>query len=125
MSNGHEEFKEVLDQVLSDVRTMLIDKNRKYGNSVIEPRRIFSRASPLEQINVRIDDKLSRMSNQQADDDEDVANDLLGYLVIREIAKRIQEKNKTVALCNGSANGWPYTEAVITNSVHGLAQQNV
>jgi len=37
------------------------------------------------QILVRIDDKLSRMSNQ--DEDEDVVSDLLGYLVLLKIAK--------------------------------------
>ncbi len=87
---GQLQFREVLENVLWDVRTMLINKNRKYGNSTLEPKRIFSKASPLEQIKVRIDDKLSRIANKQDDDDEDAEIDLLGYLVIHEIAKRIQ-----------------------------------
>jgi len=65
---------------------MLIDKNKKYGNSALEPKRIFSNADPIEQIKVRIDDKLSRMSNQKKED-EDVVQDLLGYLVLLKIAK--------------------------------------
>jgi len=65
---------------------MLIDKNKKYGNSALEPKRIFSNADPIEQIKVRIDDKLSRMSNQK-EEDEDVVQDLLGYLVLLKIAK--------------------------------------
>jgi len=68
---------------------MLISKNKKYGNSALEPKRIFSNADPIEQIKVRIDDKLSRMSNQK-EEDEDVVQDLLGYLVLLKIAK---EKN--------------------------------
>jgi hypothetical protein len=39
---------------------MLLEKNAKYGNSALEPIRCFSRADPLEQIRVSIDDKLSR-----------------------------------------------------------------
>lgn len=39
---------------------MLLAKNAAYGNSALEPVRIFSKADPTEQIRVRIDDKLSR-----------------------------------------------------------------
>lgn len=33
-----------------------------------------------------IDDKLSRMKNLQDDDNEDVINDLIGYLILLKIA---------------------------------------
>jgi len=33
-----------------------------YGNLALAPLRIFSRADPVEQLNVRIDDKLSRIA---------------------------------------------------------------
>lgn len=39
----------------------------------------------LEQLNVRIDDKLSRLAHGSADD-EDAEWDLLGYLVLKRIA---------------------------------------
>ena len=67
---------------------MLIDKNKKYGNSALEPKRIFSKASTVEQILVRIDDKLSRVANQSDLEDEDVLSDLLGYIVLLKIAKK-------------------------------------
>jgi hypothetical protein len=89
------DFKIDLFNVLNEIEIMLIEKNRKYGNSALEPKRIFSRASNIEQIKVRIDDKLSRISSAQNDEDEDVINDLIGYLVILKIAKRNQ--NETVA----------------------------
>jgi hypothetical protein len=41
----------------------------------------------MEQIRVRIDDKLSRLRNQQADEDEDVIDDLIGYLVLLKVAQ--------------------------------------
>ncbi len=80
-------FEQKLDVVLDSIREMLIDKNRKYGNSALEPIRVFSKAEPLEQIAVRMDDKLSRIKSVQGDDLEDAKLDLIGYLVLERIAK--------------------------------------
>jgi hypothetical protein len=83
-------FERQLDLVLTTIREMLLDKNRKYGNSrdvALEPMRVFSKAPPLEQIAVRMDDKLSRIKSAQGDDLEDAKLDLLGYLILERIAK--------------------------------------
>lgn len=80
-------FEQKLDMVLASIREMLLDKNRKYGNSALEPMRVFSKAAPLEQIAVRMDDKLSRIKSAQGDDLEDAKLDLVGYLVLEAIAK--------------------------------------
>lgn len=79
------DFAAALDVVLADVRAMLLAKNAAYGDSALRPVRAFSKASPLEAINVRIDDKLSRLM-RGSDAGEDTARDLLGYLVLREVA---------------------------------------
>jgi hypothetical protein len=71
------------------LRDLLISKNRKYNNSALDPVRIFSKASPHEQILVRLDDKISRLRSGQLDDDEDVIQDLLGYLILLRIARRL------------------------------------
>lgn len=83
-----EEFRKDMNDVLDAVGALLIEKNRKYGDSALSPARIFSKASPLEQLKVRIDDKLTRIRNQNLDEDEDVVDDLLGYLVIYKIAEK-------------------------------------
>lgn len=80
-------FEQKLDAVLQSIRGMLLDKNRKYGNSALEPIRVFSKADTLEQIAVRMDDKLSRIKSAQGDDLEDAKLDLLGYLILEAIAK--------------------------------------
>lgn len=80
-------FAQEVHLVLIAVNDMLEKKNRKYGDSVLNPKRIFSRASAIEQIKVRLDDKLSRLASGQADEDEDVLMDLLGYLVLLRIAQ--------------------------------------
>ncbi len=80
-------FAQEVHLVLVEVNDMLEKKNRKYGDSALNPKRIFSRASAVEQIKVRLDDKLSRLAAEQADEDEDVLMDLLGYLVLLRIAQ--------------------------------------
>jgi len=72
--------------ICDDVKELLLLKNRKYGDSAINPVRVFSKSDSLEQIRVRIDDKLSRLRNQQTDEDEDVITDLIGYLVLYKVA---------------------------------------
>lgn len=84
-------FDQLVDDVLADVASMLKRKNRAYGNSALEPIRVFSKADDIEQLKVRIDDKLSRIKNGSADG-EDAEFDLLGYLVIKQIAHRMRAR---------------------------------
>ena len=75
-----------------EIREMLLEKNRKYGDSALNPVRIFSQASTIEQLKVRMDDKLSRLRNAQDDEDEDVITDLIGYLVLFKTAQMQQRR---------------------------------
>lgn len=84
-------FKEDLKYVISNIENMLIQKNEAYGDSALNPVRIFSKSDTIEQINVRMDDKLSRLARGN-EAGEDVYMDLVGYLVIREIAKLRQAR---------------------------------
>jgi acetyl-CoA acetyltransferase len=65
-----------------EVKAMLVEKNRRYGDSVGTPLRLFSRADEAEQLRVRIDDKLSRIARGSGIEDEDVVKDLVGYLLL-------------------------------------------
>lgn len=80
-------FDESVWDTLTGIFSMLVAKNRKYGDSALNPVRIFSKASNIEQLKVRLDDKLSRIKNAQDDEDEDVIADLIGYLVLLTIAR--------------------------------------
>lgn len=84
MQTPQERFISELDVVLNEVREMLIQKNQAYGDAALNPIRIFSKSDPLEQLKVRIDDKLSRLARGQ-NAGEDVIHDLLGYLVMYRI----------------------------------------
>tara|TARA_B100001094_G_scaffold333109_1_gene408670 strand:- start:3133 stop:3498 length:366 start_codon:yes stop_codon:yes gene_type:complete len=74
--------------VCDDIKELLLEKNAKYGNSALNPVRIFSTESPIAQLLVRIDDKLSRIKRGAGllAADEDVINDLIGYLVLLKVA---------------------------------------
>lgn len=72
--------------ILDKIEILLLEKNRKYGDSALNPTRVFSKTSTVEQLKVRIDDKLSRVRSSQSDEDEDVIIDLIGYLVLYMIA---------------------------------------
>lgn len=71
-------------QFLREVAETLVAKNEAYGDSAANPIRVFSRASSIEQVLVRVDDKLSRIARGAGllAKDEDVVRDLVGYLAI-------------------------------------------
>ena len=74
--------------ICKKVEELLISKNRKYGDSAINPVRVMSKASPVEQILVRIDDKLNRIKQGAGllATDEDVVMDLIGYFILLKVA---------------------------------------
>ena len=78
-----------IKEICKRIEKMLIDKNKQYGNSVMDPLRVFSRSSIDEQIKVRIADKLSRImrGNDLLESDQDVIEDLIGYLILLLHAK--------------------------------------
>ena len=78
----------ILDQCL-EIAEMLIKKNISYGNSALNPIRIFSKAESREQIRVRIDDKLNRIQNDQAFPGDNDIDDLIGYLILLKIANKL------------------------------------
>jgi len=81
------EGQSLIRDTCKELEEFLISKNKKYGNSALEPIRIFSKFGPVEQILVRIDDKVNRWI-QGGQDDEDVEKDLLGYFLLLRAARK-------------------------------------
>ena len=83
MVDTHADIARVCDRV----KQLLLQKNMQYGDSALNPIRVLSKAGPIEQILVRIDDKLNRIKQGNIlGDDEDVVMDLIGYFVLLKIA---------------------------------------
>lgn len=74
-------------RVCTDISVMLQEKNTAYGDSALDPVRVFSKANAIEQLLVRIDDKLSRFARGSDYPGDNDIDDLIGYLVLLKIAK--------------------------------------
>ena len=85
--------QEEISAVCNDIKELLLYKNKQYGDSALNPSRIFSKASAVEQLLVRIDDKLNRIKKGAGlvGEDEDVIQDLIGYLVLLKIGLKHQQ----------------------------------
>ncbi len=89
---NQDQFATAVREELRAVEEMLLQKNAAYGDSALSPLRIFSSASTTEQLRVRLDDKLSRLSRGTASG-EDTVKDALGYLVLLRISERRDRAN--------------------------------
>jgi len=85
--------KEILVQCL-EICTLLLEKNISYGNSALQPVSIFSKINTDEQINSRIDDKLSRIKNSQGYPGDNDLLDLVGYLILKMIHNKTEKINQ-------------------------------
>lgn len=84
-------FAKQVTSVCNEIRDLLIEKNKSYGNSALEPIHCFYKGSALESIKVRIDDKLSRLMRGSEYNGDDTVKDLLGYLVLLRVAEKNQK----------------------------------
>ena len=74
----------------AEIAQFLCQKNRGYGDSFSKPLRVFSDLSALDQINLRIDDKLSRLvRGNKTEISEDTELDLIGYLILKRVLRRM------------------------------------
>lgn len=79
--------EESISNICDEIKELLIEKNRSYGNSALDPVRIFSHSNSQEQINVRIDDKLSRFARGKEYQGDNDIDDLIGYLILLKVAR--------------------------------------
>jgi len=85
-------FEKRVKEITDNIRDLLIEKNKSYGDAALNPIRIFSKQDSEEQLKVRIDDKLSRLSRGSEYANEDTITDLIGYLILLKISKSKKDK---------------------------------
>ena len=83
--------------VLSGMQDLLLYKNEKYGDSALNPRRIFTKhiksVDPKTAlILVRIDDKINRVENADSLRVNDVA-DIIGYCTLLLISMGVTSQD--------------------------------
>lgn len=89
-----DDVQKLIAEECDALKAMLLAKNQRYGNSALDPVRVFSRAATEEQIKVRLDDKLSRLARGSGTETEDVEQDIMGYLVLLRVARRRRQELK-------------------------------
>lgn len=70
-------------EITEAMRDLLLYKNEKYGDSALHPKRIFHKGNAVSSILIRLDDKLSRVmeNNDQLPRINDVA-DIISYCTL-------------------------------------------
>lgn len=112
-----EQVQESIKAECNALCAMLIEKNIANGNSALDPVRCFSKADTIEQINVRMDDKLSRlMRGENAGEDPEWG--LAGDIILKRVAINLARQTvETLSLLsesgiNGAENGKKIAEQV-------------
>jgi len=86
---------ELIEKVTEDIKELLLEKNRAYGNSALNPKNVFSSGDVFESLGSRIDDKLMRIQNVGVNDEtEDTLSDLIGYLILYKVALIKEKKDE-------------------------------
>ena len=82
------DFEGKLLEVTKEITDLLISKNKAYGDTALNPVKIFSSLDSTEALCARIDDKIMRIKNKGINDDtEDTVSDLIGYLLLLRMSK--------------------------------------
>ena len=77
---------EKIAAVFDGMKAVVLEKNRRYGDSALAPIKIFAKSDSAEGIRIRLDDKLSRVRNCNKLRKNDIA-DIIGYLSLLCVAE--------------------------------------
>jgi len=75
-----------IDILFNNFGNFLKEKNKRYGDSVINPVKVFSKVEPTNKACIRLDEKLQRIINSDELRKNDVC-DTFGYLALLMIDK--------------------------------------
>ena len=81
-----------ITELTEAIRDLLLYKNEKYGDSAINPKKIFYKGDARNVILIRLDDKLSRITANTDDSPRvnDVA-DIIGYCTLLLISMGVTQ----------------------------------
>lgn len=87
MLNENTSTEIAIEFVTNELQKFLKEKNKRYGNSALNPIKVFSKLDTANSLYIRADDKISRIKNADELRKNDVA-DLMGYCVLICIEKK-------------------------------------
>ena len=86
IGNQKTETRDDIARIFDSLRDVVLEKNRRYGDSALVPIGVFNKVGPEVSISARMDDKLGRMVNSA--DPKDVGRKL------GELFERLAEQNR-------------------------------
>ncbi|WP_405291880.1 hypothetical protein [Methanobrevibacter sp.] len=79
--NALTESQKKISEVCDSMKDLLLYKNKKYGDSALNPNNVFYKGDSTNSIKIRLDDKIGRIKNCDETRVNDVA-DIIGYCVL-------------------------------------------
>lgn len=83
-----------LIDVLDGMKSLLLYKNKKYGDSAINPKKVFYKGDSTNSILIRLDDKIGRVMSNPDDKPRvnDVA-DIIGYCTLLLVSMNVTSED--------------------------------
>ena len=92
--NNHTETQENIIALTGAIRDLLLDKNQKYGDSALQPKRVFYKGDALNSILIRLDDKIGRiMANTENTPRINDVADIIGYCTLLLIGMGVKPED--------------------------------
>ena len=83
--------KKIID-VCDNMKSLLLYKNQKYGDSALNPNNIFYKGDSANSIKIRLDDKIGRVRNNDETKVNDVA-DIVGYCILLLVSMNVSKED--------------------------------
>lgn len=91
---GETPTQQKIKDILSGMTDLLLYKNKKYGDSAINPKKIFYKGDSTNSILIRLDDKIGRvMSNTEEKPRVNDVADIIGYCTLLLVSMGITSED--------------------------------
>lgn len=88
------ETQEKIIAITEAMRDLLLYKNQKYGDSALQPKRVFYKGDAVNSILIRIDDKIGRiMANTENTPRINDVADIIGYCTLLLIGMGVKPED--------------------------------
>lgn len=88
------ETQQKISNIMDSMKDLLLYKNQKYGDSAINPKKIFYKGDSTNSILIRLDDKLGRvMSNTDEKPRVNDVADIIGYCTLLLISMGVTKED--------------------------------
>ena len=84
--------QEKIKEIYEGMTELQLEKNKRYGDAALKPNHIFYKGSAQDSILLRLDDKLSRIMNNNGEPRANDIADVIGYCTLLLISKGVTKE---------------------------------